>query len=410
MLLNAHTATQRSGASAAPEPPERRWTEESRGEDGSGRASAVMRGMLSAAADSIRAAMSPHADRVAISTVTPMHDEEACVEEFVHRVDAALRDLGRPYEIIVVSDGSTDRTEALLETLSTSTSALRAICLSRNMGQCSAIDAGIQESRGDLVVVLDGDLQHLPEEIPLLVRKADEGFDLVSGSRGQRVESLVLRRIPSRIANWLLRSVSGCPVRDMGGFKCLRGDLARSLRLRAGQHRLLPALIWQRGGSVGEVIVSAPPRFAGRSHYGLSRSLDVLLDIVMLWFQNSFKSRPLYLFGRIALVLLAIDAIIMPVLLWQKFVHDVPMGTRPPFLIAIMVFLSALFVLSSGFVLELLSDALNATSGVRPWVVRRRIGRGLDESRTFGSAAAAAAAGSARPRGESVAPVTPRVS
>ncbi len=318
--------------------------------------------------------MGANSDRVAVSTVTPMHNEEECVEEFVRRTDAALAGLARPYEIIVVSDGSTDGTEARLEALAAVFPSLRAVCLSRNMGQCSAIDAGIQESRGDLVVVLDGDLQHLPEEIPLLVRKADEGFDLVSGSRGQRVESLLLRRIPSRIANWLLRRVSGCPVRDMGGFKCLRGDLARSLRLRAGQHRLLPALVWQRGGSVSEVIVSAPPRFAGKSHYGLSRSLDVLFDIVMLWLQNSFKSRPIYLFGRLALVLLAIDAVIMPILLYQKIVHDQDMGTRPPFLVAIMLFLAALFLLTSGFMLELVSDSLNATSGVRPWVVRRRIG------------------------------------
>ncbi|MBM4113795.1 MAG: glycosyltransferase family 2 protein, partial [Phycisphaerae bacterium] len=309
----------------------------------------------------------------ALSTVTPMHNEEACIEEFVRRTDAALAALGRSYEIVIVSDGSTDRTESLIESLSATHPALRGVCLSRNMGQCSAIDAGIQESRGELVVVLDGDLQHLPEEIELLVKRAEEGFDLVSGSRGPRVESLFLRRIPSRIANWLLRAVSGCPVRDMGGFKCLRGDLARSLRLRAGQHRLLPALVWQRGGSVSEVIVSAPPRFAGKSHYGLSRSLDVLFDIVMLWLQNSFKSRPIYLFGRLALVLLAIDAMIMPVLLWQKFVDKIDMGTRPPFLIAIMLFLAALFLMTSGFVLELVSDGLNATSGVRPWVVRRRI-------------------------------------
>lgn len=342
--------------------------------------------MLTTHLDTIPAAMTAAAGRIDISTVTPMHDEEACVEAFVTRTDAALRKLGRSYEIIIVNDGSTDRTEALLESLAARLPALHAICLSRNMGQCSAIDAGIQQSRGELVVVMDGDLQHLPEEIELLVREADKGFDLVSGSRGQRAESLVLRRIPSRVANWLLRRVSGCPVRDMGGFKCLRGDLARSLRLRAGQHRLLPALVWQRGGSVSEVIVSAPKRFAGRSHYGLSRSLDVLMDIVMLWFQNSFKSRPLYLFGRIALVLLAIDAIIMPVLLWQRIVDGVPMGTRPPFLIAIMLFLAALFVLSSGFVLELLSDTLNAASGVRPWIVRRRIGAGAASGRGAPSA------------------------
>jgi len=316
--------------------------------------------------------MSAAAERVAVSTVTPMHNEEACVEEFVRRTDAVLATLGRTYEIIVVSDGSTDGTESRLRELSRLHPSLRGVFLARNMGQCSAIDAGIQHSRGDHVVILDGDLQHRPEDIPFLLERASRGFDLVSGSRRNRDDGFA-RRFPSLVANWLMRRVTGCPVRDMGGFKCIRGDLARSFQLRAGQHRLLPALVWQRGGNVDEVPIEAAPRFAGRSHYGLNRTIDVLFDIVMLWFQSSFKSRPIYLFGRIALVLLAIDALIMPVLLWQKFANDVPMGTRPPFLIAIMVFLAALFVLASGFVLELLSATLNTVNRTRPWVVRECI-------------------------------------
>jgi len=314
------------------------------------------------------------ADRIAVSTVTPMHNEEACVGEFIRRTDAVLSRLGRAYEIIIVSDGSTDGTESRLRDLAQQFPSVRALFLSRNMGQCIAIDAGIQHSRGDWVIVLDGDLQNQPEDIPTLLEHAERGFDLVSGLRQGREESLVLRRVPSRIANGLLRRVTGCPVRDMGGFKCLRGSMARSLRLRAGQHRLLPALIWQRGGNVTETPVQAAPRFAGKSHYGLNRTLDVLFDIVMLWFQSSFKSRPIYLFGRVALLLLAIDAVIVPILLWQKLVYDVPMGTRPPFLIAIMLFMSALLVLVSGFMLELVSDALNAAAGVRAWVVREEIG------------------------------------
>lgn len=344
-------------------------------------------------------------ERVSISTVTPMFDEEACVEEFVRRTDAVLSRLGRTYEIVVVSDGSTDRTESLLRELSLRYPALVGVCLARNLGQCSAIDAGIQHSRGDRVVILDGDLQNRPEDIPALVELADRGHDLVSGSRQNRGESLILRRIPSRIANWLLRRVTGCPVRDMGGFKCLRGDLARSLRLRAGQHRLLPALVWQRGGKVIEIEVEAAPRFGGRSHYGLSRTLDVLFDIVMLGFQSSFKSRPIYLFGRIALALLAIDAIIMPWLLWEKFFRNVPMGTRPPFLIAIMLFLAALFVLASGFVLELVSDTLSAASGVRPWIVRETIGAGAHARGADAPSSRAAHDDSADPR-ERLAPRT----
>ena len=310
----------------------------------------------------------------AISVVTPMHNEEACVEEFVRRTDAALGAMGRSYEIIVVSDGSTDRTEEMVRKLHEQHPALRGVFLARNGGQCTALYAGIQESRGDVVVVMDGDLQHLPEEIHLLVERMDDGTALVSGSRTGRTESLVLRRLPSRLANAMLRRVSGCPIRDMGGFKAIRGDVARALRLRPGHHRLLPALVWMRGGSVAEVFVSAPPRFAGQSHYGLGRSMDVLFDVVMLWFQGATRSRPMYLFGRVGLAVLALDALAGAWLLWEKLYRGEPLTERPMFFVVVMLFLAALFMLAMGFVLELLSDAVNGIGNGRPYVVRERLG------------------------------------
>ncbi len=310
---------------------------------------------------------------IAISVVTPVHNEEACVEEFVRRTTATLRALGKKYEIIVVSDGSTDRTEELLRGLVRLHPELRAVLLSRNTGQCNAIYAGIQESVGDCVVVMDGDLQHEPEEIPRLVELIDRGHALVSGSRSARAEGLITRRFPSAVANWMLRQVTGCPVRDMGGFKAVRGDIARGLRLRAGHHRLLPALVWMRGGSVAEVSVSSPPRFAGQSHYGVSRAVDVLFDILMLWFQSSFKSRPIYLFGRVGLLLLLLDIILTGWLLYDKLVLLEPLTSRPLFFVVIMLFLAALFTLASGFMLELLSDVLNTVGRVRPYLIRERI-------------------------------------
>ena len=310
-------------------------------------------------------------DAIQVSVVSPMHNEELCAKEFVRRVDLVLEVIGRSAEVVVVSDGSTDRTEEILVELSRSYPRLRCVFLSRNMGQCGALYAGIQHSRGEYVVVMDADLQHAPEELPRLIQEMDKGFALVSGSRGKRNESLFLRRFPSKIANWLLRRVTGCSIRDMGGFKCIRGDIARSLRLRAGQHRLLPALVHLRGGRTGEVVVDAPQRFAGKSHYGLSRSFDVLFDVLMLWFQSSCKSRPLYLFGRVAILLLSFDCVVMPWLLYQKFTFPyVDLGTRPPFLVAIMFFLTAVLLFAAGFILELLSDTQNAVGDLKPYVVR----------------------------------------
>lgn len=306
---------------------------------------------------------------IGISVVTPMHDEEACVQEFLRRTDAVLAAIPGDHEIVIVDDGSTDRTPALLDEALTHMKRLRVVTLARNVGQCSALMAGLQASRGSTVVVMDGDLQNAPEDIPALAAELARGHDLVSGFRGGRVEGPI-RRIPSRLANWLLRRVSGCDVRDMGGYKVLRGEVARSLRLRPGQHRLLPAIVHMRGGSTSEITVQHHARFAGRSHYGLSRTLDVLIDIVLLWMQGSFKSRPMYLFGRVGIALIAIDCFIMPWLLYEKFAMDKDMGTRPPFLVAIMLFLSALFIFAAGFMLELLSEANNTVGGVQPYLVR----------------------------------------
>ncbi|RLS90546.1 MAG: glycosyltransferase [Planctomycetota bacterium] len=310
---------------------------------------------------------------IEISVVAPVYNEELCIEEFMRRTDAALRATGLSHEIVIVSDGSTDATDRLLREGAARYPALRAILLARNIGQCGALYAGIQHARGRVIVVTDGDLQHKPEDIIVLYTKLQEGFTLVSGNRAGRKESLLTKRIPSRIANWLLRQVTGCEIRDMGGFKALDGDMARSLRLRPGHHRLLPALVHMRGGSTAELWIECQERFAGKSHYGLSRSFDVIFDVLMLGFQASFKARPLYLFGRIGVMLLLVDCIVMPWLLWEKFAHGVDMGTRPPFLVAIMFFLSALFVLAIGFVLELLTDANNAIGASKPYVVRERI-------------------------------------
>lgn len=307
---------------------------------------------------------------VELSVVTPMHNEELCLREFHRRVTAALQPLGITYEIVVVNDGSTDSTPAILRELAQADPRLVGVFLARNRGQCTAIYAGLQHTKGRWVVIMDGDLQHPPEELPALLEKAREGYDMVKGARTNRSESLVLRRIPSRIANYLLRAVSRCEVKDMGGLSLLKGDLARSLALREGQHRLLPALVYNLGGSVAEVPTSAPPRFAGKSHYGIGRSVDVLFDIVLLWFQNSFKQRPVYLFGRIALFLFLAASLVMVWLLYEKFFFGEHMGSRPPFLGAVLFYLASLGFLSTGFILEVLSNVLAAQSGAKPYQVR----------------------------------------
>ncbi|MDD4951009.1 MAG: glycosyltransferase family 2 protein [Desulfovibrionaceae bacterium] len=318
-------------------------------------------------------------DAVEVSVVTPMHNEELCVREFHRRISAALSGMGVSFELVLVDDGSTDSTGDIIRELSAKDPNILGVFLTRNRGQCTAIYAGLQHTRGRYVVVMDADLQHRPEEVPLLIEEMRKGWDLVSGLRRNREESLILRRLPSRVANWLLRATSKCQAHDMGGLSCLRGDVARSLNLREGQHRLIPALVHGMGGAVTEVPTSAPPRFAGQSHYGLGRSVDVLFDIVMLWFQNSFKQRPLYLFGRISLLFFAAASLVMAWLLYEKFFLGEHMGTRPPFFGAILFYVASLGFISLGFILELLKNTLDSVTGAKPYLVRElvRNGRGL---------------------------------
>tara|TARA_A100001015_G_scaffold122767_1_gene136081 strand:+ start:1666 stop:2598 length:933 start_codon:yes stop_codon:yes gene_type:complete len=306
---------------------------------------------------------------ILLSVVSPMHNEEACAEEFLKRVYDTCLLLNCSFEIIIVDDGSTDATLSILQT--SSIQHLHVLALTRNSGQTAAMYAGIQHSKGDYVIIIDSDLQNLPEEIPLLLDIAKTGIDCVSGVRQNRTETFVTRKIPSKLANFLLRRITGCPTKDMGGFKCINGDLLRDIPLRSGQHRFLPALVWIRGGSVKDVAVTSAPRTTGKSHYGLARVLDVLFDIILLWFQYSFKQRPIYLFGYISLWIFLLAFGLLCYVFYEKFVIGIDMGTRPVFFFSLIGVLLSFFCLAFGFILEILSNVLNKVTDTKPFRVKK---------------------------------------
>lgn len=309
---------------------------------------------------------------IKISVISPMHNEESCAEEFVSRVDKVLNEFVKSteqYEIVVVDDGSTDNTLQILKKLTSKFINLRAIELTRNSGQSIALYAGLQESNGDYVICMDSDLQNLPEEIPLFINKIEEGYTMVSGIRKKRKESFMFRLIPSLIANYLLRITTGCSVKDMGGYKCIKGDVARKLKLRPGQHRFLPALVWVMGGTIAEIDVSFPPRKKGKSHYGLSRTFDVFLDIILFWFERSCNARPIYFFGRISFLFFIISFTMFGWACFEKFVHNINMGSRPLFILSLVGVAFSFAFISIGFVLELLSDVYNTTRDIKPYMI-----------------------------------------
>ena len=307
-----------------------------------------------------------------LSIVIAVYNEEYCLAELMWRITAAIEPMNITYEVLLVNDGSTDNSEAIIRGMITSYPNIRLVSLTKNFGQCQALYAGISESIGKAVILMDADLQHAPEEIPLLYKKLiDTDCALVSGTRESRSESLLLRRIPSRIANYLLRKGSKCEARDMGGFKCLQGDIARSLRLRAGYHRFIPALVHLQGGQIEEVTISAPPRFAGSSKYTIWRAFDVFFDILLLWFYTACKARPLYLLGRVSVLFFCVATLLFFWASFDKLLFAEPMGSRPIFFISLASYVSSLVFVFLGIILEILTDTLNSVTGQKTFSIKK---------------------------------------
>src|SRR5580693_7752583 len=220
-----------------------------------------------------------------LSIVIPIHNEELSILPLYDRLTAVLVGLRRPYEIIFIDDASTDRSHELLANLVQTDPRLKVIRLRRNFGQTAALSAGFHEADGDVIIAMDGDLQHAPEDIPALLRKIDEGYDIASGWRKDRVDNALTRKIPSRIANWLMAKASGVELRDFGTtFKAYRAEVLKEVHLYGELHRFIPALASFYGARVAEVPIRNTPRSNGGSHYGISRTFRVAIDILTIKF------------------------------------------------------------------------------------------------------------------------------
>jgi len=233
-----------------------------------------------------------------LSVVIPLFNEEATLEELHRRLTAVLVDLGHAYEVVFVDDGSTDGTYFALCAIGAGDPAVRLVKLARNYGQTAALAAGFDRSRGEVIVAMDGDLQHAPEDLPRLLAKLEEGYDVVSGWRERRVDSYWTRRLPSRIANWLIAKLSGVSLHDFGTtFKAYRAPVLKQIGLHGDLHRFIPALASAQGARIAEVSIANIARPQNKSHYGLSRTWRVMADLVTVRFLLRYATRPLHLFG-----------------------------------------------------------------------------------------------------------------
>ena len=234
------------------------------------------------------------------SIVVPFHNEEENVTTLYDRVKLVMEQVGETFEMVFVDDGSRDRTYRLLEEIAAVDSRVLVIKLRRNFGQTSALAAGFDHAQGDMLISMDGDLQHDPDEIPNFLARLEEGYDVVSGWRSQRGDNLILRRIPSRCANWLMARISGVDIHDFGTtFKAYRREVIHNIPLYGEMHRFIPALASWYGASICEIPISNPQRKYGQSHYGISRTVRVFFDLLTIRFLLKYMTRPLHFFGSI---------------------------------------------------------------------------------------------------------------
>jgi glycosyltransferase involved in cell wall biosynthesis len=258
---------------------------------------------------------------VKFSVVVPLYNEEGSVDRLHSKLTRVMRGFGQAYEILFVDDGSSDQTAEMIEDLSSIDTSLRVITLGRNFGQTAALKAGFDAARGDVIISMDGDLQHDPAEIPRFIEKLDEGFDIVSGWREKRNDTWLTRRLPSRIANWTMAQISGVPLHDFGTtFKAYRKETIQSIPLYGELHRFIPALAAWSGARIVEIPITNPPRQYGKSNYGISRTFRVFLDLLSTKFLLDYSTKPLHFFGLFGLLATGLGGCSGILLLLQKLV------------------------------------------------------------------------------------------
>jgi glycosyltransferase involved in cell wall biosynthesis len=291
------------------------------------------------------------------SIVVPFHNEEENVTVLYARLKQVMEQVGESFELVLVDDGSSDRTCKLMGEIAAVDSRVLVIKLRRNFGQTSALAAGFDHATGEFILAMDGDLQHDPSEIPGFLEKLEEGYDVVSGWRKDRVDSFVMRRFPSRCANWLMAKLSGVNIHDFGTtFKAYRREVIQSIPLYGEMHRFIPALASWYGASICEISISNVPRARGKSHYGIGRTFGVFFDLLTIRFLLKYMNRPLHFFGGLGVLGILVGSCMAATLMGMKILNtqmDVMLQHAPMFVIASVLIVSGVQMLAIGLLGEL---------------------------------------------------------
>ena len=298
------------------------------------------------------------ATEIAYSIVVPLYNEQDNVLPLYTRIVEAMVDTGGPYEIVFVDDGSRDGTYKILTEIAAADSRVTLVQLRKNFGQTAGLKAGFDYARGEVIISMDGDLQHDPAEIPAFISKIQEGYDIVSGWRYQRRDAWLTRRLPSRTANWIMAKLCGLELHDFGTtFKAYRREVIKDLQLYGELHRFIPALASWSGATIAEIPIKNLSRGSGRSNYGLSRTLTVALDLICIKFLLDYSTKPLQLFGTWGLMSTGAGVLTALFLLFRKFVTHIDVMTEhgPLMFASVLLIVCGIQLISLGLVGEVLA-------------------------------------------------------
>jgi len=309
-----------------------------------------------------------------LSIVIPVYNEQDNVFPLHARVNAALQQTGEDYEVIIINDGSSDLTEANLKSIAATDPHFKIVNFRRNFGQTAAMMAGIDFASGDIIVALDGDLQNDPADIPKLLAKLAEGYDVVSGWRVNRKDAALKRNLPSRMANWLISTISGIHLHDYGcSLKAYRKHVVKDVKLYGEMHRFIPIYASWQGGKVAEIPVDHHPRIRGSSKYGLERVVKVLLDLMVVKFLASYANKPIYVFGGFGLLSVAFAFAAGLFALYLKFFQHTSFISTPLPLLVVLAFITGVMSILMGLIAEVIMRTYYESQGKQVYLVKDTI-------------------------------------
>ncbi len=314
-----------------------------------------------------------------LSVIIPIKDEQDNIRNLHEKITKALE----PYcsranasgvdafEVVYVDDGSTDSSPVLLAEIAKTDSRAKVVVLRRNFGQTPALQAGIDFSQGDFIATMDGDLQNDPADLPMLLEKANDGFDAVLGQRANRQDGFWLRKFPSFIANWIIRKVTGCSIKDMGcTIRVMTRELAVALPLYGEMHRFIPVLAQMCGGRLTQVPVMHHPRVAGKTKYNLTRTFRVILDLITVKFLYSYLTRPMHFLGTAGLISISLGFISLIATVSMKYLSQTDMTGNPLLLLSVMMILVGIQLISMGLLGEIMTRTYFESQGKASYLIR----------------------------------------